>query len=231
MLRFMRLLGVSALVCVMANTAAGLAPSDWSRFRGANGSGVSDTTGLPLIFGRDTNLIWKVPLPPGHSSPVIAADRMFLTAHTEDTLLTFCLDTASGKTLWRREAPRPRKEPFHEMHGPASPSPVTDGTNVYVFFGDFGLLSYGPDGNERWRLPLGPFKTPNGHGTSPILVEGLLILLNDQDTAASLLAVNASNGSVVWRAERPEAAHGYSTPAEYRPRGRRRRLWWRVLTS
>ena len=215
----MKPLGISVLVCVIASLAAGFARGDWSRFRGANGSGVSDTTGLPLIFGPDKNLIWRVPLPTGHSSPVIAGDRLYLTANTEDALFTYCLEIESGRILWRREAPRPRKEPFHEMHGPASPSPVTDGSNVYVFFGDFGLLSYGPDGNERWRLPLGPFKTPNGHGTSPILVEGLLILLNDQDTAACLLAIDTDSGSVVWRAERPEAAHGYSTPTVYRPPG------------
>ena len=42
--------------------------------------------------------------------------------------------------------------------------------NVYVFFADFGLLAYGPDGNELWRMPLGPFNNPFGHGASPIVV-------------------------------------------------------------
>jgi outer membrane protein assembly factor BamB len=93
---------------------------------------------------------------------------------------------------------------------------VTDGANVYVFFGDFGLLSYGPDGNERWRLPLGPFNNPNGHGSSPILADGKLALICDQDTGSYLIAVDPTAGRVLWKTMRPEYTRGYATPAVYR---------------
>jgi outer membrane protein assembly factor BamB len=98
------------------------------------------------------NVLWRTALPRGHSSPVFTVDHIFVTAFEGKSLLTICLDRDSGKVLWRREAPRPRVESFQQTNGPASPSAVTDGGNVYVFFGDFGVLSYGPDGNERWRL-------------------------------------------------------------------------------
>ncbi|HXS02293.1 MAG TPA: hypothetical protein VN724_17100, partial [Pyrinomonadaceae bacterium] len=58
-----------------------LASDDWSQFRGPNGTGVSETKGLPTEFGPTKNVVWKTTLPPGHSSPVLTRDRIFLTAH------------------------------------------------------------------------------------------------------------------------------------------------------
>src|SRR5262245_7591738 len=135
---------------------------NWSQFRGPNASGVAPDTNLPVEFGPGKNLIWKTPLPPGHSSPVLTATRIFLTAFEGDRLLTFCLDRATGRIEWRRESPRPRSQDLHKANSPASPSPVTDGKNVYVFFFDYGVLAYGEDGNEKWRVPLGPFNNPFG---------------------------------------------------------------------
>ncbi|HKW98821.1 MAG TPA: PQQ-binding-like beta-propeller repeat protein [Bryobacteraceae bacterium] len=195
-----------------------LAAADWTQFRGPNGSGVSPSKGLPDHFDLQKNIMWRTALPPGHSSPVFTADHIFVTAFEGKTLLTICLDRASGKVLWRREAPREREESFEPTNGPASPSPVTDGANVYVFFGDFGLLSYGTGGTERWRLPLGPFNNVNGHGSSPILADGRLVLICDQDTGSYLLAVDAPSGRVLWKTMRPEYTRGYATPAVYRPK-------------
>src|SRR5512145_204084 len=115
-----------------------LAAVNWSQFRGPNASGVSPETNLPVEFGPGKNQIWKTSLPPGHSSPVLTATRIFVTAFEGDKLLTFCLDRATGRIEWRREAPRPRTQELHKANSPASPSPVTDGKNVYVFFFDFG---------------------------------------------------------------------------------------------
>ena len=194
------------------------AAADWTQFRGPNGSGVSPSKDLPEHFDAQKNVVWRTTLPLGHSSPVFTTDHIFVTAFEGKTLLTICLGRASGKVLWQRQAPREREEVFEQTNGPASPSPVTDGTNVYVFFGDFGLLSYGPDGNERWRLPLGPFNNVNGHGSSPILADGRLVLICDQDTGSYLLAVDASSGRVLWKTMRPECTRGYATPAVYRPK-------------
>ncbi len=195
-----------------------LAAADWTQFRGPNGAGISGSKGLPEHFDLQKNVVWKTPLPPGHSSPVFSNDRIFVTAVENERLFTICMDRVSGKVLWRREAPRERRESFQPTNGPASPSPVTDGSNVYVFFGDFGLLSYGPDGNERWRLPMGPFNNANGHGSSPILADGKLVLICDQDTGSYLLALDPASGHVLWKTMRPEYTRGYATPAVYRPK-------------
>ena len=192
--------------------------ADWTQFRGPNGIGVSPSSDVPARFDKQTNIVWRTELPPGHSSPVIGGEHIFVTAFEGKALLTICLDRASGNVLWKRRAPRNREEPFQSTNGPASPTPVTDGKNVYAFFGDFGLLSYGPDGGERWRLPLGPFNNANGHGSSPILADGKLVLICDQDTGSYLLAVDANSGRVAWKTMRPEYTRGYATPAMYRPK-------------
>ena len=221
---------VAAAAVLLALPCAG---ADWPRFRGPNGSGVSESTRLPSEFGPDRNMVWQTVLPPGHSSPVIFGDRIFLTGaeggkrgdagrqkvvDEGGKLYTLCLDRETGKILWRREAPRPRLERYEPTNSPASPSPVADGRNVYVFFGDFGLIAYGFDGNERWRAPLGPFNNVNGHGSSPILWRNLIILLCDQDTNSYLLALDKDTGKIRWKVDRPEVTRSYTTPGILSPK-------------
>jgi outer membrane protein assembly factor BamB len=196
---------------------------EWTQFRGPNGTGVSPTTGIPQEFGPNKNVIWKTELPPGHSSPVLTRDRIFITAHTKEKqtykLLVICLDRATGKLLWQREVPRSRTGRLQNVNGPASPSPVTDGSNIYAFFQEFGLISYDAAGKERWKLPLGPFNMFYGFGASPILVDDKVILPIDQDNPSSyLIAVDKNNGRVRWRVDRPVVISGYSTPIIYQPK-------------
>jgi outer membrane protein assembly factor BamB len=192
--------------------------ADWPQFRGPNGTGVAGDSPLPIEFSRQKNVSWSTAIPPGHSSPVLTDTRIFVTAAESEKLLTLCLDRSTGKIIWRREAPRPRKEESQPTNSPASPSPVTDGQNVYVFFGDFGLISYSADGTERWKLPLGPFNNQNGHGSSPILAGKMVILICDQDTDSYLLAVDQVSGKIRWKTPRPDSTRGYATPALYQPK-------------
>src|SRR5215467_9554491 len=125
---------------------------EWSQFRGPNGTGVSATTGLPETFGPAKNMIWKTDLPAGHSSPVLTKDRIFVTAYDKekDKLFVISLDRQTGKIVWQKEVPRAHAGRLQNVNGPASPSPVTDGSNVYVFFQDFGMVSFDGNGKERW---------------------------------------------------------------------------------
>jgi outer membrane protein assembly factor BamB len=199
------------------------ASEEWTQFRGPNGTGVSATTGLPQEFGPNKNVVWKTDLPPGHSSPVLTHDRIFVTAHTKEKdsykLLIICLNRQTGKILWQSEVPRTIQGRLQNVNGPASPTPVTDGTNVYVFFQEFGLVSFDVYGKQRWKLPLGPVNMFYGFGASPILVDDKVILPVDQDNPASyLLAVDKNNGRVRWKVERPTVISGYSTPIIYKPK-------------
>ena len=210
-----------ALFAVACTVAVVHGSEDWTRFRGPNGLGVSDAKGVPVQFGPEKNVVWKTPLPPGHSSPVFTATHIFVTAHTPEKetykLLVIALDRKSGKPVWQKEVPRRHPGRREMVNGPASPSPVTDGRNVYAFFQEFGLIAFSVDGQERWRMPLGPFTMFYGFGASPILVDGTLILPVDQDQTAYMLAVDAASGRERWRVNRPHVISGYSTPTIYRP--------------
>src|SRR5215470_10477944 len=215
---------ILALLCGVQATATG---DDWARFRGPNGTGVSDATNLPVEFGPEKNAVWKTSLPPGHSSPVLARTRIYVTAHTPIDaknktvyqLFVIALDRKTGKELWRREIPRANKGRLENVNGPASASPVTDGENVYAFFQDFGLIAFDAGGKEKWRTPLGPFNIFYGYGASPILVDDKVILSVDQDLGAYLLAVDKNTGQLKWKTDRPEVTSGYSTPTVYQPPG------------
>jgi hypothetical protein len=135
-----RTLALTGLALSLLASCSGA--GEWSRFRGPNGSGVSSATGLPVELGPDENVDWKVSVPFGRSSPVIAKDRIFLTAVENGKLITMALDRDSGKRLWQRELERREVAEFHRDTDSATPTPVTDGTNVYVFFHEAGLVSY-----------------------------------------------------------------------------------------
>lgn len=190
---------------------------DWLQFRGPNGSGVSATVGLPVQFSPEKNLMWKTALPFGRSSPIVAADRIFLTASEGDRLITMSLDRRTGSVLWRSETPRARQMPIFKGNDAASPTPVSDGTNVYVFFAELGLISYGPDGKERWRVPLGPFNSFYGMGASPVLAGDTLVMICDQRSDSFVVAVDARNGDVRWKITRSSPVEGYATPVIYTP--------------
>jgi outer membrane protein assembly factor BamB len=216
-------LRVGLVVGLTAALGVSLAAADnWTRFRGPNGLGVSDATNVPVDFGPTKNVKWKTDLPNGHSSPVLTNTHIFLTAHSAEKdaykLFVLALDRKTGKQLWQHEVPRVQPGRRENVNGPASPSPVTDGTNVYAFFQDFGLISYTADGKERWRMPLGPFNMFYGFGASPILEDGLIILPVDQDTDPYLLAVDAKTGKQKWKVSRPHVISGYSTPTIWRPK-------------
>jgi len=199
--------------------ATSVPAADWPQFRGLNGLGVSADKHLPVQFSPQKNVVWKTDLPPGHSSPILVGPRIFVTAYEGEKLFTIALDRATGKILWRREAPRPRHEYMQDTNSPASGSPVSDGRSVYVFFGDFGILCYGVDGEDRWRVPLGPFNNANGHGSSPVLIDDMLIMICDQDTDSYVLALDKETGKVRYRIERPEVTRSYSIATVYRPKG------------
>ncbi len=227
MVIFQKALSVSrTLLFLLCLSTLAFANDEWSRFRGPNGTGLSTATNLPVEFGPEKSVVWKTALPPGHSSPVLARNHIFVTAHTPTTakdktnyqLFVIALDRKTGKELWRREIPRTNKGRLENVNGPASASPVTDGDNVYAFFQDFGLIAFTAAGREKWRMPLPAFNIFYGYGASPILVDGLVILPADQDLGSYLLAVDKNTGKVKWKTDRPDVVSGYSTPTVYQPK-------------
>ena len=193
--------------------------TDWQQFRGPNGSGVGEGRNLPIYFGPAKNVVWKTSLPAGVSSPVLAGDRLIVTTSEGSNRFVICLNRHSGSELWRKNFEAVHRAHRHPLNDPASPSPLTDGTNTYAFFPDFGLVSLDDMGNVRWSVRLGPFTSLHGICSSPILADGKIVLLIDQAKDSYVAAFDKENGRLSWKTPRPDAAGGYSSPLRYRPKG------------
>ena len=203
-------------VTVPVTPTPALAAPDWSRFRGPNGSGISAATNVPTEFGPAKDLLWRLELPQGHSSPILQGDRIYLTALRANVLVTIAVDRSTGRILWERAAPEVKTNVVDKRNNPASPSPAVEEHGVYVFFPDYGLIAYDASGKELWTMPLGPFNNIYGMGASPVIVGDLLILACDQSLGSYIMAVHKRTGRVQWKIDRPEAKSGHSTPIVWR---------------
>src|SRR5258707_13005888 len=108
----MRKFAAALLVVSLSATGvvAGDNPLTWPQFRGPGGSGVADGQKPPVEFGPDQNVKWKVPVPSGFSSPIVAGDKLVLTAFEGGKLYTIAYDRASGKEAWRAWGPAPENQ-------------------------------------------------------------------------------------------------------------------------
>jgi outer membrane protein assembly factor BamB len=209
---------ISALLVACSGQPSFGVPSDeWPRFRGPHGSGISDTTGVPVELGPADNLIWKADCGSGFSSPIVVSKHLFYTSFRDTERLVHCLDASTGKEHWSRSIPRLRNEPATPPSGPANPTPVADDSNVYVFFPDAGVACFSHAGDERWRIDAGPFQSFHGVSSSLILIDGLVVLLVDQVENSFMAAYDTRDGKPAWKIKRDDATlGGYSTPATRR---------------
>lgn len=197
--------------------------NSWPAFRGHNSNSVAleSTKRLPTKITPDEGFLWKTELPAGHSSPVIANGRIFVTAVRNGKLVTIGLDQASGEILWEKEAPHKELEEIHSIGSYAQCSPVTDGNIVVTLFGSSGLYCYDLDGNEQWRVPMGPFVNEFGAGNSPLLIDGKVIVVQDHDADSFIQAFDVKTGDSVWKTDRSEFPRNYCSPVVWEYGGRK----------
>lgn len=204
---------------------------DWLRFRGDNGTGVSTSSQpLPVEFGPDQCLKWKVALPgPGHSSPIVVGDKVLVTCWSgygtkegEDDPAQLkrhliCLSRVDGKVLWDRTVdavlPEDRYGGMFAEHGYASHTPVSDGHWVYVFYGKSGVHAYDLDGNLQWSCMVGEGLDPRGWGSSssPILAGDLLIVLASAESQ-TLFGLDKKSGKEMWKEQADGFGGTWGTP-------------------
>jgi outer membrane protein assembly factor BamB len=173
-----------------------------------------DLMPLPSNFQDDAKQLWRTPLPPGHSTPCVCGDAIYLTTFQakEQELATVAIDRATGDIRWRQVVPTKSFEPVHSTGSTATSSPACNGKQVFVFFGSYGILCYDLDGKLLWERKLGPFQDEFGAASSLILVDDKVILNEDHDIDSFLIALNQKSGEVVWKVARSEATRSYSTP-------------------
>lgn len=212
-------LGLVLACCGLVSSALS---QEWTRFRGPNGSGLSEATTVPATWDED-DYNWVAELPgAGHSSPVLWGDRIFLTSADEDgaTRYVLCLDAADGRVVWQRDYPStPHKK--HVRNSFATATPAVDQDYVFVVWStpeEYSLRGLDHEGNEIWHRDLGPYESQHSCGSSPIVFEDLVILGNEQDGESSLLAVDRQTGQTRWQTPRDTTRVAYSTPCIYQPK-------------
>lgn len=206
------------VACAISTAIAG----EWPQFRGPNSSGLAvDTERLPADIGPTQHVLWKAPLPPGHSSPVLFGDRIYVTGVQDEKLLTIGLDRGSGKVLWQAEAPYEKLELVHQIGSHAQCTCATDGAHVVSFFGSSGLFCYDKDGHKLWHRPFGPFKNNFGAGSSPLLIDGRIILSQDHDLDSFLMVLDVRNGKTLWNVDRSDYLRNYGTPVIWTVNGKK----------
>jgi len=205
---------------VLLCTVAGA--QEWTRFRGPDGTGIGQGETIPVSI-TEAQYLWKVKLPgPGHSSPVLWGDRIFLTC-TQDARKQreiVCVDARSGMTLW--STPMPFTPYRHNRQNSfAASTPAVDAEHVYVNWisgGTFVAVALDHTGNIVWQRDMGPFKARHGAGASPIALGGLMIVSNDNQQSSFLAGLNSKTGQTVWQIERNSKMTSYVTPTVYRPK-------------
>jgi outer membrane protein assembly factor BamB len=201
--------------------------ADWPQFRGPGGRGVSAETGLPETWGANDNLKWKVALPGrGLSCPVIARNRLFLTANsgmamTRLHVLGFDADT--GAQLWERQFWATGQTLCHPKTCMAGPTPVTDGKHVWCLFATNDLACLTAAGDVVWYRSLSsdyPLMANHvGRAASPVLFQDLLIVPMENQGASYLIAIDAKTGANRWKIERP-LENNWTTPIIAQRNGR-----------
>ena len=229
--RFNHWVSLSAIVIVASICGSPGQAADWSRFRGPNGSAVSEAPGVPTEWSSSKNLAWKTELPgPGSSSPIIVGDRVFVTCYSgygtgrgaagDITKLErhlICVSLKDGKILWNKAvATQQREESYNRMlgeHGYATSTPVSDGEHVFVYFGKAGVLAFDLDGNQLWQTLVGSGSAQNnwGSGSSPILY-GKTVIVNAAAESKSLIALDQKTGKEVWRTDAASIHGSWATP-------------------
>jgi outer membrane protein assembly factor BamB len=211
-------LSLLATASVVVNARA----QEWTRFRGPNGTGISVTQGVPAVW-TEKEFAWRVPIAgESHSQPVIWGERMFLLTATDfgKERALVCVRKTDGHELWKKTYPLPMPRLGNKNTGYANTSPVVDAERVVACFvsnDHFWVRAFDHAGRELWSRDLGTFVAQHGHGASPMIYGGNVIVTNDQDGVSSVVALDLKTGAVAWNSPRgagrnANIATAYCTP-------------------
>jgi len=235
-----RLLLAAALLCFSCSARPAPADDgNWPAFRGPAARGVALGAGLPDRWSATENVAWKTDLAGrGWSSPVVWGDKIFLTtcestgeveeakkglyfggdrAEPSDAThrwKVLCLDLESGSIRWEKTVHEGKpKQPIHVKGSYAAETPVVDGDRLWCLFGNVGLFCLDHDGTEQWRRELPSHAMRNGWGTaaSPALHDGRIYLVDDNQEASAIVALDAATGAEIWKTDRDEKSN-WATP-------------------
>ena len=193
----------------------------WPRWRGPSGQGLATGSGYPDRWSNTENVLWRTAVAGrGHSSPIVWADRIFLTtAHADGRASILAFNRTDGKPLWEAVNPDTTRENLHSKNSHASPTPSTDGQRVYASFGNKGILAVDFNGRIVWHRSLGTFNNYHGTAGSPLLYKDRLIIFQDHAGGSAggafVTALDTATGKTLWHTQR-RGTVGWSTPIAIR---------------
>ncbi len=214
-----------AAACILVGSVTVGRAENWPQWRGPSANGVSAEKNLPVQWSPTENVAWKLALPSwSGSTPIVWGNRIFLNVAENGSLFLWAVDRTKGVPVWKQHLGdgdhRQRKQNM------STPSPVTDGTNVWVMTGTGILKAFDFNGKELWMRDIqkdyGRFGLQWGYGSSPMLYEDSLYVQvlhgMKTDDPSYVLRISKTNGRTIWRVERPtiarqESPDSYTTPA------------------
>jgi outer membrane protein assembly factor BamB len=218
-IRTLHCLAIVLLAC------AGTHAENWPQWRGPNLNGVSNERNLPLKWTTEENIAWKLTLPErSGSTPIVWRDRIFLNVAAGNDIYLWAVDRSKGTMLWKKLLGSGNT--MMRKHNMSSPSPVTDGKNVYVMTGTGILKSFDFAGKEIWTRDIqkdyGAFGLNWGYASSPLLFEDSLYVQvlhgMKTDDPSYVMRIDKKSGKNIWKVDRPttairESPDSYTTPA------------------
>ncbi len=218
--------------------------NNWTQWRGPYETGVAPMGNPPVEWSETSNIKWKSEIPGiGHATPIIWKDQIILLSAIKTDqkvapeepsenkeqagwmnpksteyihqFVVISVDRTSGEIQWqtivREELPYSHT---HEFGSWASNSPITDGENIYAYFGSHGLYCLNFQGEIQWERDLGRMEKVMsfGEGSSPTLYHDKLIVLRDHQGQSMLHVLNKNTGEIIWEVNRDEVS-SWSTPS------------------
>ena len=223
---------VISLAVMLVSASQG---QEWTRFRGPNGQGISHAKNIPVKWTED-DYNWKVELPGvGHSSPVLWADKVFVTCGDQGAGrgILLALRVSDGKPLWRQDYAMSTYRP-NKLNSYATATPAVDADHVYTLWPtaeEIILVATDHNGREIWRRTFGGHYSQHGSGTSPVVFGGIVVFTcehedsSKKDATSSWIALDRRTGKTKWELPRQTGPKtSYSTPCVYSPASEARQL-------
>lgn len=214
-----------ALVLLSVNTThaqkldAQSTPTDWARWRGPTGNGISANQQPVTSWSETENVIWRTKVPgKGHASPVVTDSQIFLATADEQaqTQSVVAFDRETGEQLWDTVVNTggfPDEIHVNNTHASATIA-LGDGLIYVLFYNNDQqhIAALDLAGKIVWQDIVGGYSSPYafGLGASPIVYRSLVIVPHENLNKGALVAYDAKTGQRKWSAPRPSI--NYSTP-------------------
>ena len=145
---------------------------------------------------------------------VVSRDIELTAESGEIRYMVYAFDASNGRLKWEREAHK--GAPFggrHRKNTFASETPATDGERLYAYLGNVGLFAYSLDGKLMWttRFEPQPMYLDFGTAASPVVRDGRVFVVHDNDGKSFTAAIDAKSGKQLWKVERDLPSGGMTS--------------------